>query len=60
MVDNLLAISECGFQTSMKNATKNYAKTLQVGTEKCKKMHIGKTFQTLKCHTLKVDQWKEV
>ena len=64
MVDDLLAISECGFQTSMTNSyikTKTDAKKLQFGAEKCKKkMHIGKTVQDFKCQTLKIDHWKEV
>ena len=63
MVDDLLAISECGFKTSMTNAyikTKTDGKKLQFGAEKCKKMHIGKTCQNFKCQNLKVDEWKEV
>ena len=58
MVDDLLAISECGFQTSMTNSylkTETDAKKLQFGAEKCKKMHIGKSVQDFKCQTLKID-----
>ena len=62
MVDDLLCISECGFQTSMMNSFINFKtanKKLQFGVTKCKKLHIGKVCDDFKCHTLSVDNWVE-
>ena len=45
MVDDLICISECGHKTAMMNSYMNFktrSKKLQFGTEKCKKLHIGK------------------
>ena len=46
MVDDLLTISECGFEI----------KKLQFGTSKCIKMHIGKS--EILCKDLHVGEWK--
>ena len=63
MVDDLICISNCGPQTVMLNSFVNYkasSKKLQFGTEKCKKLHIGKNQQVHKCGPLFIDGWKEV
>ena len=36
------------------------AKKLQFGVSKCKKIHIGKSYEEYKCQLLFVDGWKEV
>ena len=62
MVDDLLCISECGIKTSMAHAYltfKTDSKKLQFGSQKCKKLHVGKTCENFKCQTLEVDNWKE-
>ena len=38
---------------------KTATKKLQFGTEKCKKMHIGKTNEECKCQNLFIDKWEE-
>ena len=38
---------------------KTDSKKLQFGSQKCKKLHVGKTCEDFKCQTLKVDNWKE-
>ena len=63
MVDDLLTISECGYKTSMVHGyikMKTDGKKLQFGADKCKKLHIGKSFESFKCQTLRVDKWKEI
>ena len=63
MVDDLICVSECGFQTSMINSFikfKTDSKKLQFGVSKCKKMHIGKYCEDFKCQNLMVDSWEEV
>ena len=63
MVDDLLCVSECGFKTTMSNAfltLKTDTKKLQFGAKKCKKMHVGKTYEKYKCQDLKVDRWEEL
>ena len=63
MVDDILCISECGYQTKMLNAFiqfKSDSKKLQFGPKKCKKLHIGKYCVKYKCDTLEVDNWEEV
>ena len=53
----------CGFKTSMAHtyiAMKTDSKKLQFGTQKCKKLHVGKFCEDFKCQTLKFDNWKEV
>ena len=61
MVDDLFAISTCGFRTTMMNQflnTKTAMKKLQFGTSKCIKLHVGKTCSLTLCHDLHVDGWK--
>ena len=61
MVDDALAITECGFKASMMNAyinTKTNIKKLQYGVDKCFKMHVGKTCIKEICPDLHVDEWK--
>ena len=63
IVDNLLCVSECGYQTSMANGfinLKTDIKKLQFGAQKCKKLHVGKVKEDFKCQSLKIDDWKEV
>ena len=63
MVDDLICVSECGFQTSMINSFikfKTDSKKLQFGVSKCKKIHIGKYCEDFKCQNLMVDSWEEV
>ena len=63
MVDDLLCVSECGFKTTMLNSYINFktnSKKLQFGVAKCKKMHIGKSYEEQKCQDLFVDNWAEV
>ena len=63
MVDDLLCVSECGFQSAMVNSYINFKtnlKKLQFGVTKCKKIHIGKTCEDFKCQKLFVDKWMEV
>ena len=62
MLDDLVCISECGIKTSMANSYikfKTSSKKLQFGTQKCKKMHIGKTCVQYRCQPLFVENWKE-
>ena len=61
MVDDLLTISECGFETNLMNQFINFktgTKRLQFGTTKCIKMHIGKTRSEILCKDLVVGGWK--
>ena len=61
MVDDTLAISECGFRSNMVNAyinTKTNLKKLQFGIEKCHKMHVGKVYNADTCPELKIDGWE--
>ena len=58
MVDDVLAISECGVETVKVNAflnSKTNLKKLQFGGDKCKKLHIGKKEHL--CPDLCVDSW---
>ena len=62
MLDDLVSISECGIKTTMANAYINFktsSKKLQFGTQKCKKIHIGKTCDKYKCQPLFVENWEE-
>ena len=46
IIDNLIAISECGPKTALVNSfisTKTAIKKLQFGAEKCTKIHVDKT-----------------
>ena len=61
MVDDALAITECGYKSSMMNSylnTKTNIKKLQYGVEKCFKMHVGKKSNEVICPDLHVDGWK--
>ena len=62
MVDDLLTISTCGYETTLMNQyinSKTAMKRLQFGTSKCIKMHIGKTINKTICKDLYVGEWKE-
>ena len=62
MVDDILCVSECGYQSVMLNgflSCKTNMKKLQFGAAKCKKMHIGKKYEEFKCHDIFVDKWEE-
>ena len=59
MIDDLLAVSECGVETVKTNAylnAKTNVKKLQFGGQKCHKLHVGKN--QLVCPDLYVDGWK--
>ena len=59
MVDDVLCISECGFQTTMSHAyikLKTDSKKLQFGAQKCKKLHVGRVCDDFKCQRLEVDE----
>ena len=61
MVDDLLTISECGYQTKLMNEYINFktgTKRLQFGPSKCIKMHIGKQHSETLCQDLYVGEWK--
>ena len=61
MVDDVICISECGFKSVMINSymqCKTSSKKLQFSTNKCKKLHIGKTCESLLCHSIYVDKWE--
>jgi hypothetical protein len=61
LVDDLFAISTCGFKTGMMNNfinSKTAMKRLQFGTTKCVKLHIGKTRNETLCKDLFVGGWK--
>ena len=61
MVDDALAITECGYEATMMNAylnTKTNIKKLQYGVKKCYKMHVGKKWNPDICPDLHVDGWK--
>ena len=62
MVDDIICVSECGFQSVMLNSyltCKTNMKKLQFGAGKCKKMHIGKKHEEFRCHAIFVDEWEE-
>ena len=61
MVDDALAITECGYKASMMNSylnTKTNIKKLQYGVEKCFKMHVGRNCNQEICPDLHVNGWK--
>ena len=61
MVDDALAITECGFKAAGMNSylnTKTNIKKLQYGVDKCFKMHVGKYCNDVICPDLHVDGWK--
>ena len=60
MCDDLLMISECGFETELAVAYLNSQANfhlLQFGISKCSKLHIGKTRQKFKCNPIFLDNW---
>ena len=60
---DLFCISLCGHQTVMLNSFVNYKASrnkIQFRTEKCKKLHIGKSRQEHKCGPLFINGLKEV
>ena len=62
MVDDIICVSECGYQSVMINSylgCKSTLKKLQFGAGKCKKMHIGKKHEEFRCHAIFVDKWEE-
>ena len=61
MVDDALAVTECGNKAVMMNAflnTKTSMKKLQYGVQKCFKMHVGRNCVKEICPDLSVDGWK--
>ena len=59
MLDDLLAVSECGIDTVKTNAyfnAKTSVKKLQFGGQNCHKLHIGKNQHV--CPDLFVDDWR--
>ena len=61
LVDDVFAISACGYKTEKMNQFINHKtalKKLQFGTSKCVKLHIGRTCNDLLCTDLYVDGWK--
>ena len=61
MVDDVIAVTECGYKSSMMNAflnTKTNIKKLQYGVKKCFKMHVGRTCNKEVCPDLYVDGWE--
>ena len=60
MVDDALAVTECGYKADMMNAflnTKTNIKKLQYGVKKYFNMHIGKKCIAEICPNLQVDGW---
>ena len=61
MCDDLLAISECGYQTELMAAYLNSQARfnyLQFGHKKCFKLHIGKTKKRYQCQPVYLDGWE--
>ena len=59
MIDDLLAVSECGLETVKTNAylnAKTSIKKLQFGEQKCHRLHVGAKNHV--CPDLFVDNWK--
>ena len=60
MVDDALAVTECGNKAAMMNTflnTKTSMKKLQYGVQKCYKMHVGRNCVKEICPDLSVDGW---
>ena len=63
MQNDTLSASTCGYKTTKINNlvnTRTNIMGLQVGREKCVKMHIGKSQNLDICTDGKVDSWKEI
>ena len=61
LVDDVFAISACGYKTEKMNQYINHKtalKKLQFGTSKCVKLHVGRTCNESQCNDLYVDGWK--
>ena len=61
LVDDLLTVTRCGFQTAIMNKfinDKAATKKLQFGVSKCVKMHIGRNEIKPLCPNLYLDNWK--
>ena len=59
MIDDIVAISQCGIDSVMMNSflnSKTNLKKLQFGVNKCKRMHVG--MKNHYCPDLKIDKWK--
>ena len=59
MVDDIIAVSKCGVNSLLMNSflnSKTNIKKLQFGTQKCHKLHIGKSDHL--CPDLYIDSWK--
>ena len=58
MIDDLISISHCGLKSVVMNSflnSKSKVKKLQLGIDKCHKLHIGKEKKT--CPDLFIDKW---
>lgn len=52
MIDDIIAVSECGFKSDSMNAfiyVKSAQKNLQIGPDKCKKINVGKRKNKILC-----------
>ena len=62
MLYDLVGIAECGTQSAMLNSyiwVKTNSKKLQFGSEKCKKIHIGKEYDEYRCVPLYLKTGKQ-
>ena len=62
MQDDTLTVSTCGYKTKKMTMFLNTCKNtmgLQFGSNKCVRMHVGKTKNTDLCCIGEVDSWKE-
>ena len=62
MQDDTLGISFCGYRSTLMNKflnTRTNLMNLQVESDNCEKMHIGKIHNKDICTQLSVDVWKE-
>ena len=58
MIDDLISISHCGLKSVVMNSflnSKSKVKKLQLGIDKCHKLHIGKEKKT--CPDFFIDKW---
>ena len=61
LVDDLFTVSTCGYKTTQMNQfinAKTAEKRLQFGTDKCIKLHVGRSCNKSLCSDLYVDSWK--
>ena len=62
MQDDTLTVSTCGYKTHKMTTFLNTCTNtmgLQFGSNKCARMHVGKTKNTVLCCIGEVDCWKE-